>query len=263
MVLRGTIFVLFLAATLLSAPVAAVAQNYSSNQYQGRLRGDDQRRFDSYYSRWLDYRAHNDWDQIMSMEKRMIDVYAHNGIPHTVAFFLVASSGAAQMQNAYSWQGRLKPEDQQRFDSYYSRCLQYRERKDWEQVESMERRMLDVYAHNGVPANVPWEFVASANLAQGAGYTAQRDWRDERHGHGLQVVQALYGTPGHQMVVTGRLQDMVREGRLSVRVNNETMGGDPDPGQRKQLSVVYRHHGQEQTITVPEGDQLNLPQREY
>src|SRR5439155_24232009 len=48
---------------------------------QRRLSEDDQRRFDSYYSRWQDYRRTNNREQISSMENRMQDIYRHYRIP--------------------------------------------------------------------------------------------------------------------------------------------------------------------------------------
>jgi uncharacterized protein YxeA len=58
-----------------------------------RLSDDDQRRFDSYYSRWQDYRRTNNRDEIVSMEKRMQDVYQHNGIPSNTPYDAVATGG--------------------------------------------------------------------------------------------------------------------------------------------------------------------------
>jgi hypothetical protein len=43
-------------------------------QWQGQhaqLSPDDQRRFDSYYSRWQDYRRDNNQSEVNSMERRM------------------------------------------------------------------------------------------------------------------------------------------------------------------------------------------------
>ena len=57
------------------------------------LSSDDQRRFDSYFQRWQNYRRTNNGEQIASMEKRMYDVYDHYGIPHDVPFDRVASLG--------------------------------------------------------------------------------------------------------------------------------------------------------------------------
>lgn len=63
-------------------------------QWRGRqLSGDDQRRFDSYYSRWQDYQRTNNRDEIRSMEKRMQDIYRHYGIPSNTPYSRVASGG--------------------------------------------------------------------------------------------------------------------------------------------------------------------------
>ncbi|GEM_PF-3367801 len=61
--------------------------------YQGRLSGEDQRRFDSYYSRWLQYRDTNNREEMGSMERRMRDIYARYKIPLTVDFDQVVSPG--------------------------------------------------------------------------------------------------------------------------------------------------------------------------
>jgi hypothetical protein len=60
-----------------------------------RLSLSDQQRFDSYYSRWQQYRATNNASQVVSMEKRMQDVYSHYGIPPNTPYGRVASSGGA------------------------------------------------------------------------------------------------------------------------------------------------------------------------
>src|SRR6266550_389499 len=60
------------------------------------------------------------------------------------------------------WRGRLSAQDQSRFDSYYSRWLGYRRSNNQSEAESMDRRMRDVYAHYGIPNNVPYNQVASS-----------------------------------------------------------------------------------------------------
>src|ERR1700756_4678675 len=62
-------------------------------QAQGRLSLSDQKRFDSYYSRWQEYRRTNNSSEVVSMEKRMQDVYRHYGIPAGTPYGNVASSG--------------------------------------------------------------------------------------------------------------------------------------------------------------------------
>src|SRR5437660_1585697 len=107
-----------LAALLIAISLPALAQW----QQQRGLSADDQRRFDSYYSRWLEYRRTNNQDETLSMENRMRDVYAHNGIPSNVPFDQVASNGyqdngGYQRGGGYGrWQGHLSADDQRRFD---------------------------------------------------------------------------------------------------------------------------------------------------
>ncbi len=60
-------------------------------RYRGLLNAPDQRRFDSYYSRWQDYRATDNREQIISMEKRMEDIMVHYKIPLTVPYRAIAS----------------------------------------------------------------------------------------------------------------------------------------------------------------------------
>jgi hypothetical protein len=60
----------------------------------------------------------------------------------------------------------------------------------------------------------------------------------------LRVVEASYGAGNRRRDVTSLLQGMVRNNRLVVLVNNNTMGGDPAFGQPKNLQVVYEFQGQ-------------------
>jgi hypothetical protein len=143
-------------------------------QWHGRLSPNDQRKFDSYYSRWVEYKRTNNRDQIVSMEHRMQDLMAHYRIPANVPYWQIASNGSERDwrgndhnayrdhgQNAYPRWRRLPPDEQRKFDSYYSRWLQYRRSGDRDQVVSMEKRMRDVMARNGIPPNVPFDRIAS------------------------------------------------------------------------------------------------------
>jgi len=145
------LFSLSLAMVLAATTLPALAQ-------QWRLSSDDQSRFDSYYSRWMDYRQRNDRDQMSSMEKRMRDVYAHYNIPQNTPFWRVASN-ARDMRGGRRW--RLSASDQQRFDSYFSRLQDYQQRNDRDQIRSMEKRMQDIYRHYNIPSGTPYFMVAS------------------------------------------------------------------------------------------------------
>src|SRR6266498_3141849 len=83
---------LTITAVLLALIVPAVAQRY-------KLSLSDQKRFDSYYSRWQAYRATNNAGEIVSMEKRMQDVYSHYGIAPNTPYGNVASSGRGALVN--------------------------------------------------------------------------------------------------------------------------------------------------------------------
>ena len=77
---------------------------------------------------------------------------------------------------------------------------------------------------------------------------------------GVTIVSAQYGEGRNRWDVTGRLRSMVRDGRISTRVDNDSMGGDPARGRRKSLWVTYYVGGLGQRQTqVDEGGLLLLP----
>jgi hypothetical protein len=64
------------------------------------------------------------------------------------------------------WQSRLSPEDQSRFDSYYSRWLTARQSGDRSEIASTEKRMRDVMGHYSIPPNVQFSEIASDSVAR-------------------------------------------------------------------------------------------------
>lgn len=123
---------------------------------QYHLSSDDQARFNSYFSRWQDYRRDNNREQVLSMEGRMLDIYSHYNIPSGTPFWRVASN-AREGRGQY----RLSESDQARFDSYFSRWQDYRQKRDRDQIRSMEGRMQDIYSHYNIPSGTPYFMVAS------------------------------------------------------------------------------------------------------
>ena len=144
------------------------------------LAPDDQARFDSYYSRWMQYQQQNDRDQIASMEGRMQDVYRHYNIPQNTPYWRVASN-AREERGRHHW--NLSPNDQARFDSYFSRWQQYRQDRNGDQVRSMEGRMQDVYRHYNIPANTPYYWVASNARDEDWDRWEQSRWRGRLSGN--------------------------------------------------------------------------------
>lgn len=152
----------------MNTPFWRVASN--ARQWRGRggsgarLSAGDQARFDSYFSRWQQYRATNNRDQVRSMEERMQDLYRRYGIPSGTPYFVVASNARDDDWDRWErnrWRGMLSPDDQRRFDSYFSRWMQYRQTNNRDQTASMEQRMFDIYATYRIPRQVPWDAVAS------------------------------------------------------------------------------------------------------
>jgi hypothetical protein len=125
----------------------------------GRLSAEDQSRFDSYYSRWLDYRQTNNRDQMASMEQRMRDVMVHNSIPPNTEFSQIASRSAGQ--NSRRNIPRFSSDDARRFSSYYSRWQNYRQTNNRDQARSMEGRMRDVMSRYNLPGDTSYDEVMS------------------------------------------------------------------------------------------------------
>ena len=61
-----------------------------------------------------------------------------------------------------------------------------------------------------------------------------------------------------QYDVTDIVAAAVKDGRVSLKVGNEIMGGDPAPGKGKSLRVEYRLGGKEETTVVSENGMLEL-----
>jgi len=156
----------------------------------------------------------------------------------------------------------LRSDDQSRFDSYYTRWLNYKRTNNSGEVRSMEKRMYDIYNTYRIPTSVPFYQVASPNVSQpdpGWGGGGNPGWGGNPGYANLRVYSARYGSGGRGMDVTGRVQSMVRNGSLRFRVNNDSMGGDPAPGQTKQLYLQYSYNGQNRNITVGENQEVRIP----
>ncbi len=152
---------------LLAVTLPALAQSGLSQR--------DQQRFDSYYTRWQQYKAANDRGQIISMERRMLDVYSHYGIPAETPFWRIATNGhdeakreerreerrEARDEERPRWRERLSDEDRGRFDSLFTRWMEARERRDYDDVERLQHHMREIMERNQIPHEVRFEEVAS------------------------------------------------------------------------------------------------------
>ena len=74
----------------------------------------------------------------------------------------------------------------------------------------------------------------------------------------LRIDRAIYGSSYRSSDVTARLSSQVRNNQLDLRVDNNTMGGDPAPSQSKTLRVDYTLNGRTNQAVINEGDTLRL-----
>jgi hypothetical protein len=75
----------------------------------------------------------------------------------------------------------------------------------------------------------------------------------------LHIIRARYGAGNRWMDATGALQNLVRNNRLNVKVNDTNMGGNPAGHQRKQLEVEWEFQGRRHESRLREGDHINIP----
>jgi hypothetical protein len=76
---------------------------------------------------------------------------------------------------------------------------------------------------------------------------------------GLQILRADYGIDNRFANVTSRLASYIQGNSLSLRITNETMGGDPADDHPKVLNVWYSFNGRSAHVLINEKDTLNLP----
>lgn len=75
----------------------------------------------------------------------------------------------------------------------------------------------------------------------------------------LRVMRAQYGADFRYFDVTDRLNSLIQNDQLEMRIDNASMGGDPAPDRPKRLSVVYLFDGAPYRTIVNEHSALELP----
>jgi Protein of unknown function (DUF3011)/DnaJ-like protein C11, C-terminal len=78
-------------------------------------------------------------------------------------------------------------------------------------------------------------------------------------GNNLRINRATYGSGNRTFDVTSRLNSQIQNDQLNLQISNDSMGGDPAPGQTKTLAVQYALNGRTRSAVVNEGDTLRLP----
>jgi phosphopantothenoylcysteine synthetase/decarboxylase len=75
----------------------------------------------------------------------------------------------------------------------------------------------------------------------------------------LQIERAIYGYNGKGNDVTNRVRAEIRNNQINMQVTNDTMGGDPNHGNKKNLKVVYTYGSKHRSVYVNEKDWLRIP----
>lgn len=109
----------------LIALFAAMMLPQAAQSQQIRLSLSDQQRFDSYYSRWKNYKATNNQGEVRSMEGRMQDVYRHYGIPAGTPYGRVATGGGG-------WRPTSSGSPRQTIDTNGARDPYRPQHRDWD-----------------------------------------------------------------------------------------------------------------------------------
>jgi hypothetical protein len=152
-------------------------------QYQ-RMSPDDQDRFNSYYSRWIQDKQTDNRDDMISMEQRMQDVMAKYGIASNTPYEEVANTGymgdrrddrAYDRGYAGPWQGRMSSDDQHKFNEEYRKWQESMAKNDRDDVEKHARKMEDIMARYNIPASTSFDAVATSN-----GYSRHYDYAEFR-----------------------------------------------------------------------------------
>jgi hypothetical protein len=153
---------------------------------QQQMSPDDQDKFDNYYSRWVQDKQTGDRDDMVSMEHHMQDLMNKYAIPADRPYEQVASQNIPGSYNrsydnrgydnrgyANGWQGRLSGDDQNKFNKEYTKWQESNAKNDREDIAEHARNMETIMRRNGVPANTPFDVIATSN-----GYSHHYDVRE-------------------------------------------------------------------------------------
>jgi hypothetical protein len=141
-------------------------RGYAGSGY-GRVQmsSDDQRKFNDEYRKWQESTAKNDRDDIDKHARKMEEIMARYNIPPRTAFDEIATTnGYDQPRNNYrDFQGRLSPDDQQKFDKTYDHWRHERSENDRNGMAKEEGKMQEIMARYNIPRDVPYDAIASGN----------------------------------------------------------------------------------------------------
>src|SRR5205807_9856005 len=118
-----------------------------------------------------------DRDDIAKDMAHMQEIMSRNNIPANVPFAQIASTGNAYPARMY--QGRLSAHDQSEFDKRYTKWVNDTRKNDKEDIAKDVANMQKIMARNNIPANVPFDQIASAGsgINGSAAYSPSGSWQ--------------------------------------------------------------------------------------
>ena len=140
-----------------------------------RLSPGDQQKFNAYYAKWVDATRKNDQDDIAGNAGHMQEIMARYNIPPNTPFQAIATNGYTAGAYAgpnpayaypYGQPQRLSAKDQKDFDNAYKHWVDARRKRDMDDVDKNAGKMQGIMARYNIPANVPFDQIAT----QGAAY---------------------------------------------------------------------------------------------
>jgi hypothetical protein len=138
---------------------------------QTRLSPDEQRKFDDNYAKWVESQRKNDQDDIAKSADKMHEIMSRAGIPTDIPFAAIATNGylagpgAPPYGSTQAVPQHLSSKDQEEFDKSYRHWVDARHKKDMDDVDKNARKMQEIMSRYNIPANVPFDRIASQGIA--------------------------------------------------------------------------------------------------
>ena len=152
-----------------------------------RMTADDEAQFNGYYQRWMQDRQNNDRDDMVSMEHHMQDLMSKYAIPSDTPYDQVAAQESVPPRYddrdrdrdrddrgyAGRWQGRLTPDDQNKFNKEYTKWQESNAKNDRDDIDKHARNMEEIMTRNNIPPDTPFDRIATVG-----GYAPHYDVRE-------------------------------------------------------------------------------------
>ena len=170
---------------------------------------------------------------------------------------------------AFSQAQRMSPEDQARFNSYYSRWQQDRQTNNRDDMVSTEHHMQDLMNKYDIPSDTPYDEIASQNNMEGAYNRDTRDsyrwagrmspddqrkfndeyrkWQDanakndrddiDKHARNMEGIMARNGIPPN----TPFDQVAASNGYAQPQYNHRDFRGRLSPDDQRKFDKAYQH----------------------